>query len=91
MSQGEGPKSSVPQWDRPAEISSIVRYPRHLKRTLGAAAVVGTLLFLINHGDEVLSGNATPVVWIKVAVTYLVPFCVANYGILVATRRPARR
>ena len=90
MSQADEQQSSVPNWDRLGQIPSIVRYPRHLKRTLGAAAIVGTLLFLINHGDEVLSGHATPLVWIKVAVTYLVPFCVANFGILVATRRPTR-
>jgi hypothetical protein len=27
-------------------------------------------------------------VWLKVGLTYLVPFCVSNWGILVATRRP---
>jgi hypothetical protein len=90
MSQLKELNSSVPQWDTPGQIPSVVRYPRHLKRSLGAAAVIGTLLFLINDGDDVLLGHATAVTWIKVAVTYLVPFCVANYGILVATHRSAR-
>ena len=31
-------------------------------------------------------GHATPVVWLKIAMTCLAPLCVANYGILVATR-----
>jgi hypothetical protein len=37
--------------------------------------------------NVVLGGHATPVVWIKTGVTYLVPFAVANVGILIATRR----
>lgn len=38
--------------------------------------------------DVVLSGEATTVTWIKTAVTYLVPFCVANYGLLAGSHRP---
>jgi hypothetical protein len=33
-----------------------------------------------------LRGDATAAVWIKSAVTYLVPFCVSNAGVLVASR-----
>ena len=50
------------------------------------AAVVGTVLFAINHLDEVLNGKATRVLWIKIAVTYLVPFTVSNLGLLVGSR-----
>jgi len=48
---------------------------------------VGTILFCINQLNFVLEGKANAVLWIKVGVTYLVPFCVANAGILVATKR----
>ena len=48
---------------------------------------MGTVLFCINQLDVVLRGDATTGVWIKSAVTYLVPFCVSNAGILVATHR----
>ena len=62
-----------------------------LSRDLGvshaAAVVVGTILFVINQLDVVLHGSATAFVWFKVGLTYLVPFCVSNLGILVATRR----
>ena len=51
---------------------------------------MGTILFVINQLDVVLRGDATAVVWVKAAVTYLVPFCVANTGVLVASRRPDR-
>lgn len=51
------------------------------------ALVAGTVLFFINQGDVVISGRATPLVWLKVGLTYLVPFCVSNYGIVVASYR----
>jgi hypothetical protein len=44
------------------------------------------VLFLINQLDVVLRGDATTVVWLKSALTYLVPFVVSNLGVLVATR-----
>jgi hypothetical protein len=34
----------------------------------------------------VVDGRADAVIWMKVGVTYLVPFCVSNAGILVASR-----
>jgi hypothetical protein len=48
---------------------------------------VGTILFAINQLNVVIDGQATGVTWIKAGVTYLVPFAVANVGILIATRR----
>jgi hypothetical protein len=58
----------------------------HLRKTTAIAIVVGTVLFGINQLDVVLRGDATTVVWLKSAVTYLVPFCVSNAGVLVASR-----
>jgi hypothetical protein len=52
------------------------------------AVFVGSALFGINQLDVVLAGNASLRVWCKVALTYVVPFLVSNYGLLVATRRP---
>lgn len=66
----------------------MIAYRPHLSRTALTAVVVGTILFLINHLDTVLRGEATPETWVKVAVTYLVPFCVANIGVLLGCRRP---
>jgi len=45
------------------------------------------VLFAINQLDVVVRGAATPTVWFKVALTYVVPFCVSNVGILIASRR----
>ena len=57
-----------------------------LRRSLLVAVVVGSLLFAINQLDVVMRGDATAMVWVKGLLTFVVPFAVANYGILVATR-----
>jgi hypothetical protein len=59
----------------------------HLGQTIRVAVVVGTVLFAINQLDVVLAGKATWVTWLKTALTYLVPFLVANYGLLVGSQR----
>jgi len=50
----------------------------------------GTVLFAINQLDVLLAGRATGLTWLKVALTYLVPFLVSNYGVLSATRSRRR-
>lgn len=50
----------------------------YVRRSVVVALVVGTLLNLINQ-PEVLQGDVS-VIWWKVVLTYLVPFCVATYG-----------
>ena len=53
------------------------------------ALVVGTILALINYGDRIfIRGDMQPADWVKLAVTYLVPYCVATYG---AARFAARQ
>ena len=79
--------SAPPTWSRWREAPRVVAYLPHLRRTISIALVVGTILFCINQLDVVVRGKATTVVWIKSAVTYLVPFCVSNMGVLVGSRR----
>ena len=43
-----------------------------------AALVVGTILNLINQGDAFL--GLTSINWIKVFLTYLVPYAVSTFG-----------
>ena len=66
----------------------VVLYPRHVSRMMLIAVIVGSVLFAINHLDTVLNGAATTTTWVKVGVTYLVPFVVSNVGLLVGTHRP---
>ena len=55
------------------------------------AVFVGTVLFLINQADVVFGGHATAATWTKVGLSYLVPFLVSNYGIVIASRTPVSR
>ena len=50
------------------------------KRALMTALVVGTILTMINHGDVILEGGSLN--YLKVSLTYCVPFCVTTWGSL---------
>ena len=74
---------SPPSWQRFADCLRCVVYWPHLSRTGLTALIVGTILFAINQLDVVLAGHVTTTTWIKIVVTYLVPFCVSNIGLLI--------
>jgi hypothetical protein len=76
-----------PSWTTWRELGKVITRPSNLKRTLMIAFVVGTVFFSMNQLGPVLSGHATTVVWLKVAMTYLTPMCVSNVGIASATHR----
>jgi hypothetical protein len=48
------------------------------------AAVVGTILTLINHGDTILQGDWPP--FIKIVLTYCVPYCVTTWGAIIGKK-----
>lgn len=48
------------------------------KRSFYVALVVGTILNLINQGDALFGPG--PINWIKIVLTYLVPYAVSTYG-----------
>jgi hypothetical protein len=60
-----------------------------VQRSLRVALVVGTLLVLINHGDRIVSGLMMPADWLKVALTYLVPYGVSTWASVSAIRGAA--
>jgi hypothetical protein len=78
---------STPTWATWSEALQVVVYRPHLRRTVAIALVVGSVLFAINQLDVVLRGDATTLVWVKVVITFFVPFVVSNAGALVASRR----
>ena len=80
-----------PTWSGWREAISVASYPAHLKKTVGIGLGVGTVLFCVNQFGVVIRGDATALVWVKVAITYLVPFANSNVGVLIASRRPAAR
>ena len=55
-------------------------------RALRVAAVVGTILFVINQLDVVVSGTLTALVAGKIALTYAVPYSVSTYSALEVNR-----
>ncbi|MGH7920571.1 MAG: nitrate/nitrite transporter NrtS [Candidatus Dormibacteraceae bacterium] len=69
---------------------SVCLLPANVLRTVAVALVVGTVLFAINQLDVVLSGGATTSTWVKVGLTYTVPFCVANYSVVIARQSRPR-
>jgi hypothetical protein len=76
-----------PTWQRWQEIPAVCLDPQNLRSTVAVAAVVGTLLLLINQLDVVVSGGFGERFWLKAGLTYLVPFLVSNYGLLIGSRR----
>src|ERR1700741_2391836 len=65
---------------------SALRDPTLMKRSLGIAAVVGTVLLAINQGDVMLGSRWPPALLWKIPLTYLVPFLVATWGALLNSR-----
>ena len=51
-------------------------------RAFCVALIVGGILNLINQGDEIFRGE--PVVWWKIALTFIVPYCVSTHGAIAA-------
>lgn len=47
-------------------------------QALKVAAVVGTCLVAINQGDVIFAGESPD--WLKLALTYCVPYCVSTYS-----------
>jgi hypothetical protein len=82
---------AAPHWSEWREMVTVVSYHRHLKRTVTIALTVGTVFFAMNQLRVVLTGHPTAVTWLKVALTYLTPFCMSNFGILTATREPPKQ
>jgi len=48
------------------------------RRSFFVALVVGSVLNLINQGDSLL--GAMPINWLKIILTYFVPYAVCTYG-----------
>ena len=69
---------------------SLALQKQTIARSLKVAAVVGTLLVLINHFDVLASGQLNGLIIVKILLTYLVPYSVATYA-AVAALLPSRQ
>jgi hypothetical protein len=73
-------------WRKAWEYAVTAGVPR---RSLMVAAVVGSILNLINQGDALFAGRSLD--WTKLGLTYLVPYCVTTYGAVSVRLAVARR
>lgn len=64
---------------------SAVFHPPVARTAVYTAVVVGTILTLINHGAALLHGHWP--IW-PIVLTYCVPYAVATYGAVMASRVP---
>lgn len=60
-------------------LTSLVN-PRFVPTGLRVALVVGSLLFMINHGSAALRGKMSRDRWISALLTYCVPYFVSIHG-----------
>ncbi len=63
--------------------------PIVVKRAMKIALIVGTLLAFINHGDKILSMSLSGQDWLKVLLTYLVPYGVSTWSAVGAIKANA--
>jgi hypothetical protein len=68
---------------------AVAREPEVVRRSLRVAAIVGTLLVAINYTDRALAGSLGPGDWLKMALTYCVPYGVATYAAVQTIRQRA--
>lgn len=47
---------------------------------LKVSAVVGSILFTINHGSALIKGQMNRTRWFSGGLTYIVPYCVSIHG-----------
>lgn len=61
--------------------------PTYMTNALRVAAVVGSILFAINHGAAVSQNKMTRVRWVSGLLTYCVPYMVSVHGQYVSRSR----
>ena len=70
---------------------AVASRPDVVRRALRIAVIVGTLLISINHGDKILSGSLQDGDWLKMFLTYFVPYGVSTVSSVAALRGSERR
>jgi hypothetical protein len=68
-----------------------VRAPSIVRRSLVTALIVGTILALINQSGALRDDGLTPDIAVRIVLTYTVPYLVATWGALGASRMAVQR
>jgi hypothetical protein len=61
-------------------------HPALNKRAFATALIVGSVLTAINQLDVLLEQPTSTKVWMKVGLTFVVPYCVTTWGALSNSR-----
>jgi hypothetical protein len=80
MAPPSAPRPPDPGALRIALQASVVR------RAIAFAVIVGAVLIAINHGDALLAGDVSPVRWLKMGLTVIVPYLVSTVSSVLAVR-----
>jgi hypothetical protein len=72
---------SVLEWLR------VARDPAVVRRALGYAVVVGSILIAINHGTALVRGEVDAARLLQMGLTAMVPYCVSTSSSVGAIRR----
>ncbi len=70
----------------PNEWLGIARRRDVVQRSCKLAVIVGSLLIVINYADRLIAGTLTDVDYLKMIMTYCVPYCVSTYASVAAIR-----
>ncbi|MGM0562927.1 MAG: nitrate/nitrite transporter NrtS [Pseudomonadota bacterium] len=58
-------------------------------RSLRVSLLIGTLLVAINQGQHILAGDWSAGLWLRIILTYCVPYGVSTYAAVQAIRQRA--
>ena len=58
-----------------------------VRRAIKIALIVGCILAAINHGDRILLQEMRYLDWLKVVLTFGVPYCVSTISSVLAIRK----
>ncbi|WP_459722095.1 nitrate/nitrite transporter NrtS [Actinophytocola sp. KF-1] len=75
-----------PVWSRPADAVVLVLRGRTARVAVPVAAVVGTVISVVNQAGVIVAGEATGLTWVRIAVNFVVPYIVASVAYLSACR-----
>jgi hypothetical protein len=65
----------------------ILKRPDVFFRALKMLSIVGIILAAINRGGHILLGTMTVTSWVKVLITFCVPFCISTISSAHAIKR----
>jgi hypothetical protein len=83
---GEGEASAADSVRRRPSMLRLALQPGIARAALKVSLVVGTLLNVINNGEQLWAGHGVNI-W-RVALNFVVPYCVSSYS---AARNEAQR